>query len=84
LPDAQPFALTLSERGESANTLTETGFGEISKTDGTPRQVQLSLEMIYRDDLLIAGHREVRERRRICYKGSANPPRLSRAAKEIS
>jgi len=33
--------------GLPANTLTGTGFGEISKTAGTSRQIQLSLKLIY-------------------------------------
>jgi hypothetical protein len=33
--------------GLPANTLTGSGFGEISKTAGTSRQIQLSLKMIY-------------------------------------
>jgi hypothetical protein len=33
--------------GLPANTLTGSGFGEISKTAGTSRQIQLSLKLIY-------------------------------------
>jgi hypothetical protein len=33
--------------GAPANTLNGTGFGEISRTAGTSRQIQLSLKLIY-------------------------------------
>ncbi len=34
--------------GLPANTLAGSGFGEISKTAGTSRQIQFSLKLIYR------------------------------------
>jgi hypothetical protein len=37
----------LFNMGLPANILTESGFGEISKTAGTSRQIQLSLKVIY-------------------------------------
>jgi hypothetical protein len=39
--------LNILNMGLPANTIEGTGFGEISKTAGTSRQIQFSLKMIY-------------------------------------
>lgn len=41
------YAFNIVNMGLPANILTGSGFGEISKTAGTSRQIQFSLKLIY-------------------------------------